>query len=86
MREQVPSDPVTLAGIMRSKEFREGVSDVRGGRPARYTDPVDDTWDYGRGRLWALIAPMRMPVMLGGKVNPEAKAILARAMADGTIL
>jgi hypothetical protein len=89
VREQADAEPITVAAIMRSKEFREGVADVRGGRPARYGDLVnlvDDTWNYGRGRMFALLAPMRMPVMLGGKVNPEALAILARALADGTIL
>jgi hypothetical protein len=86
IRDQADADPITVAAIMRSKEFREGVADVRLGRPARYGDLIDDTWNYGRGRLWALIAPMRMPVMLGGRVNREAWVILARALADGTIL
>jgi hypothetical protein len=86
VRGQADADPITVAGIMRSREFREGVNDVRCGRPARYDDLIDDTWNYGRGRMFALLAPMRMPVMLGGRVNPEAWAILARALADRTIL
>ena len=54
---------------MRSKAFAEGVADVRRGRSPRFE--VDD-WSYERGRQWAVVAPMSMPVKIGRLVNPEA--------------
>jgi hypothetical protein len=73
----------SASAMIRSKEFNEGVDDVRRGRPPRYDDPIAFNWNYERGRQWATIAPMRMPTKIGGKANPAAVALLVR---DGAIL
>jgi hypothetical protein len=84
-REQVPSEPQTVAGIVRSKEFNAGVVDVRLGRLPRYDDPIAQDWNYERGRQWALIAPMRMPTKIGNRVNWEAVTLLRRLFVEGAI-
>jgi hypothetical protein len=82
---QAPLTPITLKQIVRSKEFNEGVADVRSGRAPRFDDPIADDFNYERGRQWALLAPMRMPAKIGGKANPEAVALLHRLFAQKAI-
>jgi hypothetical protein len=86
VREQAAIEPVTVAGIVRSKEFNAGVIDVRSGRSPRYDDPIAQDWNYERGRQWALLAPMRMPTKIGNRVNWEAVMLLHRLFAEGAIV
>lgn len=76
-RQQVSTRLVSDESIMRSKAFGEGVADVRRGRAPRFD--VDD-WSYERGRQWAVVAPMCMPVKSGRLVNPEALLIFAETV------
>jgi hypothetical protein len=71
---------------MQSAAFGEGVSDVRAGKPTRFDSFGDEDWNYERGRQFALIAPMSMPLRLGRKLNPEAVLLFSRAMFRGEIL
>jgi len=78
--------PTSFTQVVRSKEFSEGVADVRLGRAPRYDDPIARDWNYERGRQWALLAPMRMSTKIGGNANPEAVELLRRVVAEGAIL
>jgi hypothetical protein len=68
---QAATIDMTTRQIMASAAFAAGVADVRAGKPTRF-DSFKDDWGYERGRQWALIAPMSMPLRLGRKLNPEA--------------
>src|ERR1700690_3678165 len=80
---QATAWPTTLKKIMLSPEFAAGVADVRLGHAPRFDDPIARDWNYERGRMFAMIAPMRMPVRIGKKLNPKALLIFSRAMCDG---
>jgi hypothetical protein len=73
----------TTAGIIRSADFKAGVDDVRGGRPARFDEFDSD--NYERGRQWATIAPTTMPLRVNGKLNPEALRLLNDAFDAGDV-
>jgi hypothetical protein len=79
-RAQADTVACTIEGIMRSTAFAEGVSDVRAGRPPRFDEL--DTWDYERGRLWATLAPMSMPLRIGSRLNPKAVRLFYRHAED----
>jgi hypothetical protein len=83
---QASTTSTSVLKIIRSRGFNEGVGDVRLGRAPRYDDPIARDWSYERGRQWATIAPEQMPTKIGGKVNPEAVALLLHAAWDGAIL
>jgi hypothetical protein len=68
---QVPSYGTTIRKIMSIREFALGVADVRAGRLPRF-DAFAETWDYERGRQWAIAAPPTMPIKVKGKVSFEA--------------
>jgi len=85
-QEQAPTRRTSVTAILASKEFAEGVRDVRLGRPPRYDDPVASSWNYERGRQWALLAPLSMPLKIGGKVNREAAFLFLRATRSKEIL
>jgi hypothetical protein len=82
---QADTVSVTLLQVFRSDDFKQGVADVRAGRPARFDDFADD-WLYERGRMWAFLAPVSMPLRFGRRLNWEAVKILHRALAGGDIL
>jgi hypothetical protein len=86
VEEQKDETPVTILSVFKSREFRIGVEDVRAGRPPRFDDPIAWSWAYERGRLFAAIAPMRMPLRVAGKVNLEAYLLLRRLMIEKAIL
>jgi hypothetical protein len=44
---------------------------IRAGRLPRF-DAFAETWDYERGRQWAIAAPPTMPIKVKGKVSFEA--------------
>ncbi len=74
----------TAASIMRSVEFKAGVDDVRARKPARFDEFDSD--NYERGRQWATIAPVTMPLRLnGGKLNPDAIRLFDDAFDRGDL-
>jgi hypothetical protein len=80
--KQADSVQVTVGRILGSRAFSEGVNDVRKGRPARFDDAAfgDGDWDYERGRQFALVAPLSMPLRIGRRLNPEALKLLGDAL------
>ncbi len=63
---------------------KAGVDDVRAGKPARFDEFDSD--DYERGRQWAMIAPLTMPLRInGGKLNPDAIRLLDNAFDRGDL-
>ena len=78
--EQADTQECTIESIMRSKNFAAGVRDVRAGDPPRF-DELDD-WSYERGRLWAMLAPMSMPLRVGCKLNPKAVMLFYQHLED----
>jgi hypothetical protein len=85
-RPQADSVQVTVGKILGSAAFAAGVRDVREGRPARFDAAFRDDWDYERGRQFAFIAPMTMPLRLGRRLNPAALEILSEALFRHEIL
>jgi len=81
-RKQADTYRVTASSILRRPSFSRGVEDRRAGRPPMFD--LDD-WEYERGRLWATLAPVSMPLFIGGRPNPIAVALLAAAMDRGMI-
>jgi hypothetical protein len=57
-RTQIPTVRTTVRQIMASSAFQTGVAEVRAGQPPRYD--IMDNWNYERGRLWAIIAPINL--------------------------
>jgi hypothetical protein len=77
--EQAQTFPITVTAIMRSRDFAAGVADVRAGRAPRFDAVFADSWNYERGRQWAVAAPKTMPVKIGRAINPAAIAIFETA-------
>ena len=75
-RKQVPTWFITTKAIMASPAFELGLDDVRRGIPF---DWRIDKWEYERGRLFAFIAPLDMPLRVGNKLNPKAVALFDAA-------
>ena len=83
---QVPTVGTTAERIMSNPAFRRGVADYRAGRPPNYDaftfnqdadaiqakSLINAHWNYERGRHWAAIAPIDLPLKIGGRLNPEA--------------
>jgi hypothetical protein len=86
---QVRTRAATAEQIMRSGSFAQGVADRRSGRPPQF-DREDGNghsqWAYERGRIWASIAPLDMPLRINGKLNPKAVALFGIAYDRGLIL
>jgi hypothetical protein len=78
--EQVPTERVSLVAIMSTRAFERGLRDARAGRPfvPSYGASIDDQWDYERGRAFAVVAPRRMPLRIGGELNPAAIHLCAQ--------
>jgi hypothetical protein len=77
---QIPTRITTIESVMRSRAFKAGVEDVRAGRPARFDELDDRDWGYGRGRQWATLAPMSMPLRVGNRLNPDAVNLFRREL------
>lgn len=85
---------------MRSAAFAAGVNDGRAGQSPRYEDysfdqsegdaaasaKINGHWNYERGRQWASIAPLSMPLRIEGKLNPKAVALYRAACKRGYTL
>ena len=82
VRKQARSYAASIRSIVASKEFARGVEEVRGGLPF---NPDNDNWNYERGRCFGFIAPLDMPLWIGGKLNPKAVK-LADAAFDRKLL
>ena len=76
---QIPTREISIGTIMRSREFKQGVADVRAGNAPRFDEADWSQWHYERGRLWATIAPRSMPLMLAGRLNPKALALFEQS-------
>jgi hypothetical protein len=77
-KTQVPTRLVTTQNIMGAPAFARGFEDARRGVPFDWrvgSTNTDDAWDYERGRLLAHIAPLDMPLRIGGGLNPKAIAL-----------
>ena len=83
--KQIDTTRTTTRAIMGSAAFAAGVTDVRIGLPTRY-DSFGDDWDYERGRMWAFIAPMSMPLRIDRRLNPEAVRLFDRAWSAKEIV
>jgi hypothetical protein len=82
--EQIETVIVDTVEIMRDAAFGRGVEDRRAGRP--FDQNLDGNWEYERGRLWASIAPVNMPLRIRGRINPKAVALFDAAYERGLIL
>src|SRR5262245_21861339 len=72
-REQTRTIETTPREVMRHPDFRAGFNDVRDGRPPRFDE--FKTWQYERGRHWAIVAPRNQPLFVGPtgrRLNPAA--------------
>jgi hypothetical protein len=83
-REQTRTRGVTIESIMTHANFRLGVEDARAGRHPRF-DESFGCWEYERGRLFACVAPVNMPVFIGRSLNPKAVALCYAAHKRGLI-
>jgi hypothetical protein len=79
--DQADTHECTIQSIMRCAAFAAGVRDVRAGRPPRFDEFYDD-WSYERGRLWATLAPMSMPLRIGSRLNPKAVLLFYQHLED----
>jgi hypothetical protein len=68
---------------MASPAFELGLNDARKGVPF---DWRNGEWNYERGRLFAHIAPLSMPLRIGGKLNPKAVTLYTAASARSFII
>jgi hypothetical protein len=80
-QEQVETVPITVESVMKTPEFARGFGDARKGLPFDWRIGAEngEDWSYERGRLLAHIAPLDMPLQIGGKLNPKAVALYAAA-------
>jgi hypothetical protein len=69
VRKQAQTYGVSIRSIVASKEFARGVEEVRNGLPF---NPDNDEWNYERGRCFGFIAPLAMPLRIGGKFESES--------------
>jgi hypothetical protein len=75
-RKQARTRGVSTRTIVASKEFARGLEEVRNGHPF---NPDNGSWDYERGRCFGFIAPLDMPLRIGGALNPKALKLAKRA-------
>jgi hypothetical protein len=83
MGRQVRTYRTTAMAIMASPEFERGLDDARKGVPF---DWRINEWNYERGRLFAYIAPVNMPLRIGYRLNEGAIALYRAARARNLIL
>jgi hypothetical protein len=83
VREQADTRGTTTYQILSSAGFRAGVEEVRTGRPPNFEH---NDWNYERGRQFARLAPISMPLRVGGRINKKALALLDAAFDRKLIL
>lgn len=87
MRAQASTHPVSIKTIMGNAAFRQGFNDKRVGRTPRFDDDWGlHDWEYERGRLFACLAPVALPLRINGRINPKAIALYKAAERRGYIL
>jgi hypothetical protein len=79
VRKQAATRSSSVSAIMRDADFAAGVDDVRAGRYARFDE--FNSWEYERGRQFAMLVPISMPLRVKGKLNPKALTLLENAFA-----
>ncbi len=77
-RKQASTRRVSYRSIVASREFALGFAEVRTGLPF---NPDNDEWNYERGRCFGMIAPIDMPLRIGGKLNPKALKLAEMAFS-----
>jgi hypothetical protein len=81
--EQARTVEITTIEIMSSHSFRRGFENVRAGVAFDWRIGSGDgfsDWSYERGRLFAHIAPLIMPLWIGRRLNPKAVALFDAAL------
>lgn len=81
--EQIRTRKTTVVEIMASPEFRRGFEGARAG--AAFDWRINE-WDYERGRLFAFIAPLDMPLRIGRELNLKAIALCEAAVARRLVI
>jgi hypothetical protein len=87
-RDQIRTEECSCSWFMRQKSFARGVEDVRTGQPARfdaYAANINDLWAYEKGRQFAFLVPLSLPLKLNGKLNPKALRLFKAAVDRGDI-
>jgi hypothetical protein len=69
VREQASTRGVPITRIVGSRDFARGFEETRHGKPF---NPDYESWNYERGRCFGFIAPLKMPLRVGTKLNPKA--------------
>jgi hypothetical protein len=77
-RKQARTRHVSIRSLVASKEFALGLDEVRKGLPF---NPDIDSWNYERGRCFAFIAPLDMPLRTGRALNPKALKLAEAAFS-----
>jgi hypothetical protein len=77
-RKQADTRPATTRSIVASRQFARGFDEGRNGLPFN-SDNGD--WDYERGRCFAFIAPLDMPLRIGTALNPKALKLAEAAFS-----
>jgi hypothetical protein len=82
-QKQVKTRNTTIVRVMSAPEFAKGFEDVRRGVSF---DWRIDSWEYERGRHFGYIAPLNMPLRIGGKLNLKAVALYDAAAKRKNII
>ena len=77
-RKQADTTLVSTHAIVAHSDFARGLDEVRRGVPF---NPDNDSWEYERGRCFGFIAPLNMPLRIGGKLNPKALKLAEAAFS-----
>jgi hypothetical protein len=90
--KQVSTEITFVWMVMQSGSFIRGFEDARRGVPfdwrvgASDSDHKDAAWNYERGRQFAFVAPISMPLLIRGRLNKTAEALFMAAYRRRIIL
>jgi hypothetical protein len=79
----------TAAAIMATPEFQLGLEHARAGTAFDWGiggSDINRAWNFERGRLFAGIAPLDMPLRIRGKLNPKAVRLCEAAIERRLII
>ena len=82
-REQANTYCASVRSIVASREFARGLEEVRNNVPF---NPDNNDWEYERGRGFALIAPLNMPLRIGRRLNPKAVRLAEIALSRKSLI
>jgi len=78
-REQAETHRVSIPQHRPQPRFsREGSRKCAKGLPF---NPDEDEWEHERGRSFGFIAPLDMPLRIGGRLNPKALKLAEAAFS-----